>query len=130
MFNKEEFEKTIDKSLVEEFIQPEKFELIIDLQRFYNMYYEINTVLSKNGYFLKVFELKNKFRRLAMKDKSKQKILRQLSSFLIKKYSGFGVISIEFERKQRKKFKPIDIIYKPTKLIEIEPLCYLIYGDI
>ena len=29
-----------------------------------------------------------------------------------------------FERKQRKLFKPIDIIYKPTKSIEIERLCY------
>ena len=59
-----------------------------------------------------------------MKDKSKQKIVRQLSSCLIGKYSGFRVISIEFEKKQRKLFKPIDIIYKPTKSIETEPLCY------
>ena len=57
----------------------------------------------KHGYLLRTFKLKNKFRRLAMKDKSKQKIVRQLSSCLIKKYSGFGVISIEFERKQIKK---------------------------
>ena len=59
-----------------------------------------------------------------MKDKSKQKIVRQLSSCLIEKYSGLQVISVEQERKQRKMFKPIDIIYKPTKRIEIEPLCY------
>ena len=51
-------------------------------------------------------------------------MVRQLSSYLIKKYIGFTVISIEFQRKQRKMFKPIDIIYKPTKRIEIEPLCY------
>ena len=56
------------------------------------MCYEISTILLKDGYFLRVFELKNKFRRLAMKDKSKQKIARQLSSCLIEKYSGFGVI--------------------------------------
>ena len=59
-----------------------------------------------------------------MKDKSKQKIVRQLSSFLIEKYSGFTVISIEHQKKQRKLFKPIDIIYKPRKYIETEPLCY------
>ena len=52
-----------------------------------------------------------------MKDKSKQKIARQLSSCLIGKYSGFRVISIEFEKKQRK-------LFKPTKRIVIEPLCY------
>ena len=28
------------------------------------------------------------------------------------------------KKKQRKTFKPIDIIYKPTKKIEIEPICY------
>ena len=28
------------------------------------------------------------------------------------------------KKKKRKIFKPINIIYKPTKNIEIEPLCY------
>ena len=65
-----------------------------------------------------MFELKNKFRHLATKDKSKQKIIRQLSSCLIEKFSGFTVISIENQKKQRKLFKPIDIIYKPTKILQ------------
>ena len=59
-----------------------------------------------------------------MKDKSKQNVLRQLSSCLIKRCSGFQVISNEYERKQRKMFKPIGIIYKPMRRIEIELLCY------
>ena len=88
------------------------------------MRYEINTILSKHNYFLRVFELKNKFRQFLMKDKSKQKIVRQLSNCLIEKYSGFTVVSVELQTKPRKMFKPIDIIYKPTKRIEIEPLCY------
>ena len=62
MCNKEEFEKTIDKSLEEEFNQPEKFEFIIELQKFHDMCYEINIFLSKHSYFLTVFELKNKSR--------------------------------------------------------------------
>ena len=85
---------------------------------------EINVILSKFGYFLRVFELKNKFCQLTMKDKTKQKVVRQLQSCLIEKYSSFTIISIEYQKKQRKLFKPIDIIYKPTKHIEIEPLCY------
>ena len=88
------------------------------------MCYEINSILSKYNYFLRGFELKNKYCRFSVKDKSKQKIVRQLSSCLIEKYSGFRVITIEFERKQRKLFRPIDIIYRPTKSIDIEPLCY------
>ena len=88
------------------------------------MRYEINSILSKYSYFLRVFELKNKYRRFSVMDKNKQKIVKKLSSCIIEKYSGFRVISIEFERKQRKLFKLIDIIYKPTKSIEIEQLCY------
>ena len=122
--DKEEFERNIDQSLIEKLNQPEKFECILDLQKFHDMCYEINSILSKHNYFLRVFELKNKYRRFSMKDKSKQKIVRQLSSCLIEKYRGFRVISMEFEKKQRKLFKPIDIIYKPTKSIETEPLCY------
>ena len=52
MCNKEEFEKTIDKSLVEELNHPEKFQFIVELQKFRNICYEINTILSKHNYFL------------------------------------------------------------------------------
>ena len=59
-----------------------------------------------------------------MNDPKRQNIVRKISSCLTKKYNGFQVISIEFPRKERKNFKPIDIIYKPTKNPEISPLCY------
>ena len=92
------------------------------------MCYKINAILAKHNYFLRVFELKNNFRQFEMKDKNKREIVRQLSSCLIEKYSGFTIISIEYQKKQRKLFKLIDIIYKPTKHIEIEPLCYFSDG--
>ena len=41
-------------------------------------------------------------------------ILRQLSS-CINKNNGFHIISIEYSKKLRKKFKPINIIYEPVK---------------
>ena len=68
MWNKKEFEKIIDKSGVEKFNHPEKFQFIIELQNFHNMGYKINTILSKHNYFSRVFELKNKFRRFTIKD--------------------------------------------------------------
>ena len=74
MCNKEEFQKSIDKSLIEELNQPEKFQFIAELQIFQNMCYEINTIFSKHNYFLRVFKLKNSFRRFSMKDKSKPKL--------------------------------------------------------
>ena len=59
-----------------------------------------------------------------MKEPKKKNIVRQLSSCFMEKYNGYQVISIEYARKQRKKFKPINIIYKLTKHFENEPLCY------
>ena len=50
-----------------------------------------------------------------MKEPKKQNLVRQISSFIIEKYNGFQAISIEYARKQRKNFTPIDIICKPTK---------------
>ena len=69
-----------------------------------NMCYEMNLILSKFGYFLGVFELKNKFRHLKIKDKTQQKIVRQLSSCLIEKYNGFTFVSIEYKKKNKEKY--------------------------
>ena len=50
--SKEDFEKVIDKNLIEQIDQPEKFKFIIELETFMNMCYEINAILSKFGYFI------------------------------------------------------------------------------
>ena len=94
------------------------------MQKFNNNCYEINYFLSKYNYFLRLFELTSKFQHLTMKDPKKQNIVRQISSCLTEKYNGFQAISTEFARRERKIFKPIDIIYKPTKNPEICLLCY------
>ena len=88
------------------------------------MCYEINIILTKFGYFSRVSELKSKFRHLATKEKNQQRIIRQLSSCLTEKFNGFTVISIDYQKKQRRNFKAIDIIYKPRKHVQIEPLCF------
>ena len=69
----------------------------------------------KHGCFLRVFELENKFHHPVLKNTKKQNIVRQLSSCINEKYNGFHVISIQYSKKLRKKFKPIDIIYRPAK---------------
>ena len=121
--NQNKFKENIDSNLIKE-LNEGNFTFILDLQKSNNICYEINLILPKHNYFLRIFELKDKYRQLSMKEPKKQNIIRQLSSCLIEKYNGFQVISIEFDRKQKKKFKPIDIIYKPTKNPEIELLCY------
>ena len=53
-----------------------------------------------------------------------QNIVRQLPSCINEKYNGFPVISIEYRKKLRKKFKAINIIYKPVKSPEKKIQCY------
>ena len=65
--NIEDFEKVIDKNLIKEINQPKKFKFIIDQQYFFNMCYDINMILAKFGFFLRVFELKKKYRHLTIK---------------------------------------------------------------
>ena len=81
-------------------------------------------ILAKFGFFLRVYELKKKCRHLFMKKTDQQKIVKQLSSCLIEEYNGFTVIRTEYDKKERKNFEPLDIIYKPTKDLKTEPLCY------
>ena len=120
----DELEKIVGKDLFEEINQPEKFKFIIDQHYFFIMCYHIAMILAKFGYFLPIYELKKKYRYLFMKKLDQQKMVKQLSSCLTEKYNGFTVIRIEHEKKERKNFEPLDIIYKPTKHLEIEPLFY------
>ena len=99
-----ELKELIDNNLFTQLNQ-EKFNIILDYQKFNNQCHEVNMLLAKHGYFLRVFELKNKFRHLALKNPKRT----------IEKYNDFHVIWIEYSKKLRKKFKTIDIIYKPVK---------------
>ena len=99
--NFEGFKESIYSNLIEQ-LEEWKLQFILDLQKFNNICHEINLILSKHDYFLRIFELKDKDRQLSMKKPKKQNIVRQLSSCLIEKYNGFQVISIEIDRKQKK----------------------------
>ena len=73
MCTKQDFEKVINKDLMEQINRPDQFKFIIQIQAFLNICYEINSILSNFGYFLRVFELKNKFCHLTKRDKSQKK---------------------------------------------------------
>ena len=102
----------------------DKFELILDYQKFNANCHEINSLLAKDGYCLRIFELRQKFRYLSLKNPKKQTVVRQLSSCIKEKYNGFHIISIEYSQKLRKKFRPVNVIYKPVKSIDEKILCY------
>ena len=73
-----ELEKIVGKDLFKEINQPEKFKFIIDQQYFFNMCYHITMILAKFGYFLRVYELKKKYRHLFMKKPDTQKIVNTI----------------------------------------------------
>ena len=93
----------------------EKLRLDLDIQNFDNQCFSVNALLNKNGLFLRVYELKEKFRYVIKQAPEKNKVLRELSSCVIEKFNGFSVVRVEFDKKLRQSFHPIDIIYKPVK---------------
>ena len=102
----------------------EKIEFSLDLQEFNNNCYKINEILIEFGFFLRVFEQKNKYRQLLVKKTEKQNQVKQLASCLIQKYNGFQVIKSLFNKRQRRIFTPLDIIYSPTKNAQILSKCF------
>ena len=69
----------------------------------------------KNGYFLRIYELKKKFRYVTHNNTKKKNIIRKASSCIKQKFNGFNIVSVEYNRQIRRDFRPIDIIYKPVK---------------
>lgn len=86
----------------------EKFNIVLDYQKFNNQCHEVKIILAKHECM--VFESKSKFRHLTLKNSKKQKIIKQLSSCLSNTYYGFHIVFVEYSKKLREKFKPIDII--------------------
>ena len=102
----------------------EKFIFSLDIQKFELVCYEINQILIEHDFFLRVFEQKNKYRNILIKTPEKQNQIKELASCLSQKYNGFQVVKNAFSKLQRRDFQPIDIIYIPTKNIQILPVCY------
>ena len=59
-------EINILKDLIDQFNQ-KKIEFSLDLQEFNNISYQINDILGKHNYFLRIFELKNKYKQFMLK---------------------------------------------------------------
>ena len=115
---KEAKEKILEK------IDRDKFELEMDKEKFNQQCLDINEILSKEGYFLRVYESKKKFRELRLKRSKQRHIIRHLSSYVCENFDVFHVVCVEYIKKARKKFRPIDIIYKPVRQIEKKILCF------
>ena len=89
--------------------------LDLDIVTFKNQCPTINQILTENNLFLRVFELKDKFRYISQNTAEKKNIIRELLTCITERFNGFNIVRIEFDHKIRRNFLPIDIIYKPVK---------------
>ena len=116
-------ENEIIKQIIQQ-MSYEDFKFSLDLQEFNRVRYQINEVLTEHKFFLRVFEQKNKYRNILIKQPEKQNQVKQLASCLSQKYNGFQVIKNSFSKRERREFEPVDIIYIPTKNAQVLPSCY------
>ena len=86
-----------------------------DNLNFENQCFRINTILSRHDMFLRVFELKDKFRYIIKQNSEEKKFFNELSACVVERFNGFTIVRLEFDNEIRKEFTPVDIIYKPVK---------------
>ena len=101
-----EIEKEIGSDLYFK-IAEKKDNCILDLNKtnFDEMCYEINEILTEEKFFLRVYEMKGKFRYLFHEDHNKKNVLRSLSTFA----------DIWLQTKQKTDLIPVNILYMPIK---------------
>ena len=95
---------------------------------FFDRCQKINEVLLNNGYFLRFYERRNKFRyRIRKKLKTKNESRRELSSCVIQKFIGYEILRNHLMNDEKKDYIPIDIVYEPTLDDTREIDCYFPY---
>ena len=80
--------------------------LDLGIQNFENQCHSVNELLNKNGQFLRVQELKDKFRYLIKRNSEKKTVLRELSSCIIEKFNGFNIVRVKFSKKTKATISP------------------------
>ena len=110
----EKIEPCADDNEIKEHIKAEIFDKIYPLKDKMRLDLDILT-LNKSNFFLRVFELKGKFRAIIKQDSEKKNVIRDLSSCIIEKFNRFNIVRLEFAKKLRQETSPINIIYNPVK---------------
>ena len=94
-----------------------KNELVLDniLQNFGRKCHLINDILFEKNLFLRVYELRKKFRYVFKKGHEKNEVTKEISSRVGQHFNGFDIICHELDKKENQNFEPVDLIYKPVK---------------
>ena len=104
-----ELQKDIDNDKLYKVLSAtkEKSRLDLDIQNFENKCFSVNDLLNKYILFLRVYELKDKWRYLIKQDSENKKYLRELSSCIVEKFNGFNIANVEFSKTLRQSFRPL-----------------------
>ena len=93
----------------------DKLKLDLDILNFENQCFQINRILVRSHLFLRVYEIKNKFRCLIKEGSEKKKVMKDLSSCITERFNGFNIVKLELDRELRREMFPIYILYRPVR---------------
>ena len=100
--------------------------LDLNLKHFEEMCYNLNDILLKENMFLRIYEIKDKFRYLFHENKDSKNCLRSLSSCIKEKFNSFGWAELKLSAKEKTDLIPINILYKPVKKLDNFIKCYFV----
>ena len=93
------------------------------------MCFDINEILIKENMFLRVYELKDKFRYLFNDNNKKKNVIRRVSACIKEKFNGFHIALPSLAKGQKKDLVPVNIIYKPVRSREEIIECFFSEND-
>ena len=80
---------------------------------FFESCFSINQMIAKYGYFLRFFERRNLYRYLLKKKLiGRNELARDLLACILRKFNGYEIPRKGPERKEKKHFEPIHIMYE------------------
>ena len=73
-----------------------------DVLNFENQCFQINRILSRHNMFLRVFELKDKFRYIIKQNSEQKNFFGEVSACVVERFNGFTIVRLEFDNEIRK----------------------------
>ena len=65
-----------------------------DKLNFENQCFQVNTILSRHNMFLRVFELKDKFRYIIKQNSEQKRIVKEVSACVVERFNGFTIVRL------------------------------------
>ena len=100
--------------------------LDLNLNHFEEMWYNLNDILVQENMFLRIYEIKDKYRYLFHENKDSKNCLRSLSSCIKEKFNGFRWCELKLSAKEKTNLLSVNILYKPIKKSDDFVKCYFV----